>query len=153
MNSNNDSINFEGGEVIYCEGEKADDLFILESGQVIVVKEIEKRLVPIAIANEKDFLGEMCLFGENLRSETAITIGPTRLIKLKQADLSGQVNLCPDWANQVLMTIAERLGHANNTIRDHKIFDERLCGGKILGAQEENELKAIIKAYKEKMDD
>lgn len=62
---------FEAGETLCNEGETGDRMFIIESGDVAVLKEVEDGdLMEITTLQAGDIAGEMGLFGQRKRSAT-----------------------------------------------------------------------------------
>jgi D-lactate dehydrogenase len=62
---------FQAGERLCNEGEKGDKMFIIESGEVAVLKATEQGdLVEISTLVAKDIAGEMGLFGQRTRTAT-----------------------------------------------------------------------------------
>ncbi len=61
---------FYKGDIVFREGDTNKELYIIISGQVHVVKEIEDNEVILATLETGDFFGEMAMFGGEPRSAT-----------------------------------------------------------------------------------
>lgn len=62
---------FEAGDVICREGETGDRMFVIESGDVAVLKDVEDGpAIEVTVLHRGDIAGEMGLFGERRRSAT-----------------------------------------------------------------------------------
>jgi len=65
------SMTFEAGDVICSEGETGDRMFVIESGDVAVLKDVEDSpAIEVTVLHRGDIAGEMGLFGERKRSAT-----------------------------------------------------------------------------------
>lgn len=71
---------FEADEVICNEGEPGDRLFIIEAGEISVLKRGEDGIpIEVAVLQEGDIAGELSLFGRVPRSATLRTLCQTRV--------------------------------------------------------------------------
>ncbi len=62
---------FAAGEDLCREGETGDRMFIIESGEVAVLKDVEgEEPIEVTVLKSSDIAGEMGLFGEETRSAT-----------------------------------------------------------------------------------
>jgi D-lactate dehydrogenase len=67
-------MTFEEGERLCTEGETGDRMFIIESGEVAVLKNVEAGdPIEVALLKSGDIAGEMGLFGQKTRSATLET--------------------------------------------------------------------------------
>lgn len=65
------SLSFKAGERLCTEGEVGDRMFIIETGEVAVLKSTENGdLIEVAKLHHSDIAGEMGLFGQKVRSAT-----------------------------------------------------------------------------------
>ncbi|MBN1257281.1 MAG: cyclic nucleotide-binding domain-containing protein [Planctomycetes bacterium] len=73
------NVTFAEGEVLCNEGEPGNEMFIIDTGEVAVFKLGKDRIpVEVAILQEGDIAGEMCLFGQDRRSATLRAISETK---------------------------------------------------------------------------
>jgi len=71
---------FEAGEYICTEGEIGDRMFIIESGEVAVLKAVEDSdPIEITVLRRGDIAGEMGLFGQKTRSATLRALSECRV--------------------------------------------------------------------------
>ncbi len=144
--SSSDSLNtlYEADDIIFLEGDDVGDLFIIKSGLVRIIKLNKERIVPIAVLQEKDFIGEMSVFSQNDRTATAIAITPVEVVRISNKDIHAMLMDCPKWINDIMGTLAQRLTHSTEILTEHKISDKGLNNGMLLNMDEEVRYQKII---------
>jgi len=84
------------GQKIIREGEEADALYIIESGDVYFEKETDdKQIIKCGQASKGDYFGEMALINHAPRAATVRTLNsPVKLLKLNIQDFDRLMGLC-----------------------------------------------------------
>ena len=112
-----------GSTIIYA-GEASDSIFYITKGSVTVFIEDESgREIIVAYLNEKDFFGEMAMFGDRTRTAwikaktecEVAELGYTKFAELSKRDAGMLYNL----ASQ----LAERLGKTTQKVSDLAFLD------------------------------
>ncbi|MEW6410294.1 MAG: cyclic nucleotide-binding domain-containing protein [Nitrospirota bacterium] len=96
------------GEYIIREGEQADSMYILHSGEVEVRKVIDSKTGKykiLAILEEGDVFGEMAVFGEKFRSADVVARKDCSLWKIDCSDLFDVINTDPKSGIRLLEVI------------------------------------------------
>ncbi|MBX3183763.1 MAG: cyclic nucleotide-binding domain-containing protein [Polyangiaceae bacterium] len=76
------------GEVIFSEGETASEFYVLLEGEVEVVKQSKTGVdARVALLGVGDWFGEMSVIDVQPRSATVRALAPSRLLKIRAADL------------------------------------------------------------------
>ena len=70
---------YRNESLIIKEGDEADALYIILSGKVKILKEIDDENIEIAQLEEGSFFGEMALISNSLRSASVESVGETEL--------------------------------------------------------------------------
>ena len=148
MSNFDEAVHFKKGQVIFAEGEKPAYLYIIVSGKVRVFKEDGKKLLPINLLTEKDFIGELSMFDDQVRSATAIASQDCEIILIKRSDIRKVLKDCPDWVPNIMMTISERLRETVEMMRDHRIINDFQDDGGELGQDELSEYMGSITEYR-----
>lgn len=108
--------NYSPGEVVFNEGDRGDHFYIVQSGQIEVIKAMDtpdERL--IAIRKPGEFVGEMSLLGiDGLRTASVRALHATRLWVLRRADFDALLNRQPLLAYEMVRVLADRLKNAHN---------------------------------------
>jgi CRP-like cAMP-binding protein len=105
---------FQAGTVIFREGELGSEMFIIQSGQVMISRSVGGQQRELAVLEKGDFFGEMALLDENPeRSATATAISDVEALQMRSADLDSMLRRKPDIAIRMMMKLADRLRETN----------------------------------------
>jgi CRP-like cAMP-binding protein len=79
---------YDVGQSIFRQGERADAVFHIKSGnvKVTVISALGKEAV-IAFASTNEFIGESCLTGQRLRLSTAAALTKCEVMRLEKTEL------------------------------------------------------------------
>lgn len=110
------AVEYDGGEVIFREGDQGDRLFIVISGEVQVWKnhgQEDGSLLSRYGAGR--FFGEMALVDELPRSATSVAGEVTQLVYLTRQDFRGLVRKFPDVALSVMRSLSAIVRESNDS--------------------------------------
>jgi NADH dehydrogenase len=79
-------LHYESNEIIFHEGDIGDYLYIITSGKVEVLKNIEGKSTPVATLGKGEYFGEMALVNQRTRSATVRCIEATDVLALRKTD-------------------------------------------------------------------
>lgn len=102
----------KAGETIFKEGETAQELYVIKSGQVEI--RLGNRLLATLEAN--DIFGEMALFDSTPRSATAVAKTDVALVPVSKKDFVTLVSRVPTFALDIMSMLARRLREANKAM-------------------------------------
>jgi CRP-like cAMP-binding protein len=75
--------NFDDGTVVFTEDKADDSIFIIESGQVRILKRHgQKGETLLTVLTPNEFFGETCLLETVPHTATAMAVGPTTLFSI-----------------------------------------------------------------------
>lgn len=120
---------FERGDVVFAEGEPGDAMYLIRSGQVIVIKGSLDSPTILGYRGPGEIIGEMALLEGQPRSATNIAIDSTRLLKIDRVGFQELVSINPAIGMTIMSTLSARLRVADD------IRATALEGGKRLGKQ------------------
>lgn len=100
---------FEMGDVIYREGDLGQELYIVRSGKVEIIRTMGDGDVLLDTIGENGFFGEMSLFGEPKRTTNARAVDDCQLLVINKRMLEAQFRQVPDWLVTMIKTIASRI--------------------------------------------
>src|SRR5580700_4802428 len=96
-------------QVVYTQGEPADSVFYIQSGQVkaTVVSEQGKEAV-VALLGTDDFFGEGCLAGQPLRLSTVSAMTQCVIVRIAKADITRVIHDEPAFAELFISHLLAR---------------------------------------------
>ena len=101
---------YRDGEVIVRQGEAGDCMFVVQGGDVEVLRENEKQKeVRLAVLHEKDFFGEMALFDREVRSATVRALGEARVLTVDRKSFLRRVHEDPSLAFRIVEQMSHRI--------------------------------------------
>ena len=101
----------KAGEIIFKEGDEAQQLFIIKSGEV----RIQSGNRMLAELSTNHIFGEMALIDDAPRSATAIAKTDVELVPISEKQFLFLVSQTPFFALKVMRVLARRLGATNKT--------------------------------------
>jgi CRP/FNR family cyclic AMP-dependent transcriptional regulator len=101
----------KAGSVIFREGDAANELFVIKSGQVRI--QIGNRT--ITELGAESIFGEMALIDSEPRSATAVAITDVELVPVTEKQFLFLVGQTPYFALKVMRVLAQRLRATNKT--------------------------------------
>ncbi len=105
------------GNVIFSQGEQGSTLYLIIKGRVkvVLIGESGKELV-LAILKKGDFLGEMSIIEDEVRSATAIALEPTVFLTIDKENFINFLIKDPRAMLGVLKELSKRLRNADEKI-------------------------------------
>ncbi|MBK23464.1 MAG: hypothetical protein CME70_05600 [Halobacteriovorax sp.] len=111
---------FAPSEVLFDDGDSADSLYIIQSGQVRLYKPKGKGFIEIAILRTGEVIGEMAYFdrkGGSKRSCSAAAIMPTEAIEISFNAFEKTMEGLNPWFKTIINTLADRLRKTNDKVK------------------------------------
>ncbi len=109
---------FERHEVIYSEESPADELFLIDSGRVKLVRvSSQAKEKIIAIYQDGDFFGELCICGAGLkREDKAVALEKASTVSFKIEGVLSLLTQKPELALELLVLVCHRLAEYQDEI-------------------------------------
>ena len=115
---------FNAGQIIFHLGDPGGLLYIITAGKVKISNSTpDGQEALLAILGTGDFFGELALLDDAPRSATAEALEPTETLTLHRAEFIGFLSDNPEFAYQVMQTLAKRIRHLNDQISDVFFLD------------------------------
>jgi len=96
-------------QVIFCEEETGDTLYVILSGRVEIVKVKDNSSVLLSILHEGDIFGELAIASNRPRSATAVSADHTILLPVTRDSLSNFMHEKPIILQKIFSSICERI--------------------------------------------
>jgi len=103
---------FLAGDMIFREGDAADELFVIKDGQV----EIRLNGRVLETLGESDLFGEMALIDGSPRSASAVACTAVELVPITEKQFLYLVDEVPFFALTVMRVLARRLRSQNGVM-------------------------------------
>ncbi len=104
------------GEIIFDEGEPGDQLYVIQSGEVELVRETPQGQRVVARLGAGDFFGELGLLAGGHRTSRAVAVNTTRVIALDRATLESMCMDQPPIAIRLIRVLVSRLIEAERRL-------------------------------------
>lgn len=97
------------GEVVCRQGEPGDVLFVVQEGELEIVREEGGGTTLLRVAGKHEIVGEMAVFDRVVRSATVRARGPARVLTLDKRNFWRRLNEDPTFAFTIIETMARRV--------------------------------------------
>lgn len=101
-------IRLADGEVLFKEGDSGRRAFIIEEGQLEIIKKTGEREVLLAVRQTGDVIGEMALLEEAPRMASVRARGKSKLLTIDKETLDNLLANSPSAATAMLQTVLDR---------------------------------------------
>lgn len=116
-NSKDPFVEFAAGSVVFREGDAGDDMFIIESGQVDIVRKARGD-EPIATLGPGDFFGEMAMLEDQPRFAGALARSNVRALRIERAAFTDMLKQNVEIAVRIMRKLAGRIRRAEQRAQD-----------------------------------
>lgn len=117
---------YRDGEYIVREGEFGNEMYMIISGKVKIVKEKEGVETVLAHLGGGEIFGEMALFEEGKpRSASAVAHGDVTLMAMDKESFLREVRNNPAVALDILKSLCNRLRQVDEILQDFSVKDQR----------------------------
>lgn len=107
-----EELELEDGEIVFRRGDRGEDLFVVVLGTV----EIGDAEHVLARLGETEFFGDLAVLDHEGRSADATARGPTKLLRLRGADLRELMATRPEITQGVVRVLVARLRDASGKL-------------------------------------
>ncbi len=120
-------IFFKEGEVIFKEDEEdCNEMYIIDSGRVNIVKKVGDTDINLTTLDEGAFFGEMSLITGSKRSASAIAQTKCKLHTMDKETFEFNLSKDINFTKQILETLAHRLEDTDTNLKRHVQRNARL---------------------------
>ena len=100
---------YRDGEVICLEGDEGEHMYVIQSGEVAVIKKTQEGEVAIRTLKAGEIFGEMALFDKLPRSATVKALGTARILTIDKTGFIPRVSKDPTLAFNILESMSKRV--------------------------------------------
>jgi CRP-like cAMP-binding protein len=107
---------YKGGDVIVHQGEMGDCMYVIQEGEVEVVRVDNGSIIRLAVLGRGDFFGEMSVFEKEVRSATVRALDKVRVITVDKKTFMRRIQEDPTLAFRIFQTMASRIKLLNEEL-------------------------------------
>jgi CRP-like cAMP-binding protein len=108
---------FDGGEVVFHEGDQSNSCYVVRSGHARAVREHpDGRSLTLAHFGPGDIFGELAMFDDESRSATVEALEPMEAIAILGGDMRRLLREYPDIAVKLIVALGRRLRETNERL-------------------------------------
>jgi CRP/FNR family cyclic AMP-dependent transcriptional regulator len=107
---------YKGGDVIVHQGEMGDCMYVIQEGEVEVVRVDKGSIIRLAVLGRGDFFGEMSVFEKEVRSATVRALDRVRVITVDKKTFMRRIQEDPTLAFRIFQTMASRIKQLNEEL-------------------------------------
>ncbi len=111
-------LDFPQHSIVCHEGDPSMDLYMLQSGKLLVCTVVGKEVKVLGRILPGQFVGELSFFDGHARSGTVIALETSKLIQIPRSEIFGQL---PNWYTKICSDVTKRIRHLDQIIQDAKI--------------------------------
>ena len=104
---------YRNGDTIFRQGDAVSSMYVIQDGEVEVVRSHNGNTVRLAVLGQGDIFGESSLFSNDKRSETVRALGDARIITVDKKIFLRRIQEDLTLAFRVFQTMAARLNSMN----------------------------------------
>jgi len=114
---------FPKSTVLFREGESGKEMYVLQSGRVVITKKVRDEQKTLAVLGPGEFFGEMALISNKPRNATATVAEAARLLVIDPKTFEGMIRGNSEIAVRMIKKLAERLADADAQIETLLLAD------------------------------
>ena len=120
---NSTVIELDGGDVLFEKGEESDHMYILISGRLHAVVDVEGKDVVVGEIGIGETVGEMALITEDPRSAKVLAIRDAVLLDISKSNFEELVKTYPQALWNITKLVIQRLNKSINAPKHNVSFD------------------------------
>lgn len=120
MHSGDLGKEYQDREIIIRQGETGDHMYVIQSGEVEVIREIEGKEVYLTTLKAGDVFGEMAIFEREVRSATVRALGETRVLSVDKRNFLRRVHEDPSFAFRILQKMSQHIRRLSDELASLK---------------------------------
>ncbi len=114
---------FPKSTVLFREGESGKEMYVLQTGRVVITKKVRDEQKTLAVLGPGEFFGEMALISNKPRNATATVAEAARLLVIDPKTFEGMIRGNSEISVRMIKKLAERLAEADAQIETLLLAD------------------------------
>jgi CRP-like cAMP-binding protein len=96
-------------QIIFCEHEPGDELYIIKKGKVKIVKYHNNSEIILSVLKEGEIFGELAIVSDKPRNATAISFGTTEVLPINKDSMFKLIKKSSDLLKRIFTAISQRV--------------------------------------------
>jgi len=132
---------YTDGQMIFCEQETGNELYVIKTGKVEILKIAPPEEILLSILREGDIFGELSIVSASPRNATAVSAGESELLPVSRESLPVLFQKSPAIVGRILTALSQRLwftfirlrakAYANPLTRAYVLLENKLLEQRI----------------------
>ena len=101
--------NYSKDQIVFCEGEPGNELFIIQKGSVKIIKITDNNEILLAVLKAGDIFGEMALLESKPRAAGAVAYEDCQLMAVNRANFQQMIISQPQLIARLTTLLSERI--------------------------------------------
>ena len=135
------SMSFSQGEKIFAQGDLGTEMFIVQEGEVEIIKHIGAESHTLSRLEKGDFFGEMSLLEALPRTADAVAVTDVKVVAINGSRFDEMLRKNPEVAVRIIRKYSKRLREANSLL-------EKLVGREVDADQVSMDATVVAPAEK-----
>jgi hypothetical protein len=121
--------NYPAGSFVFREGESGEEMYILQEGQVEVVKRYGPEEKRLSLLEAGDFFGEMAMLETRPRSASARVVADAKVLAIDASTFDQMLREYPEVAVRMLRALCQRLRrYEDEAVAANRVAQDVLAG-------------------------
>lgn len=110
-------VKLGAGELVFQEGELGSEMYVIEQGEVELLKQFNGQERRLVVLRQGDFFGEMSILEDKPRQSTARTVAEAQLLPVNSSTLNAMLKQSPEIAVRMMRKLSRRLRDTDQMLR------------------------------------
>lgn len=110
-------VEIEANKILLREGEDSQSMYLLQSGQLVVLKTDGDREIILGHIHAGELVGEMSFLDQKPRSATVRSVTDCKLIQIPQRTIDEVLKTQPAWVTAFIKTLVGRIRAVDSRIK------------------------------------
>ncbi len=112
------SSHYEAGHFVFNEGDLGTEMFVIQEGEVEIVKVIHGEEKCLAVLSHGDFFGEMSILEDLPRTASARALTDCKLLRINGSTFDQMLRKNPEIAVRMMRKLSRRLRETDGLLRE-----------------------------------
>lgn len=122
MNNVYEVRKFNKGRVIFREGSKGAEAYVVRSGTIDIHRTVDGQDILLAILGKGNIFGEMALLNDQIRTASAIASDNVELVVITKDQYAALLNNSPKIISSIVSSLIQRLDDTSSKLTTRRVY-------------------------------